>query len=70
MGPNGRKCLVEAWSGYIPKYGDPPFQAQGNSGPGNGTLSNGSGGQMSNHTNGGSNGAAADQLVDEEEEER
>ena len=72
LGPNGRRCLVEAWSGYIPKYGDPPFQAQGNPGVGAGnatSLSNGNGVQ-NNHTNGGSNGSAAVQLVDDEEEER
>lgn len=70
LGPNGRKCLVEAWAGYIPKYGDPPFQAQGSTGGGNGTsLTNGNG-MNNNHINGGANGSPPVQLVDEEEEER
>jgi len=70
LGPNGRKCLVEAWAGYIPKYGDPPFQAQGSTGGGSGTsLTNGNG-MNNNHINGGANGSPPVQLVDEEEEER
>merc|ERR1719244_1110405 len=70
LGPNGRKCLVEAWAGYIPKYGDPPFQAQGNTGVGNGAgLANGNG-INNNHINGGANGTPSVQLVDEEDEER
>ena len=71
LGPNGRKCLVEAWAGYIPKYGDPPFQVQGNAGVGIGNsngLTNGNG--SNNHGNGGVNGTQPVQLVDEEEEER
>merc|ERR1719244_332433 len=70
LGPDGRKCLVEAWSGYIPKYGDPPFQAQNITGVGNGAgLANGNG-INNNHINGGSNGTPSVQLVDEEDEER
>ena len=71
LGHNGRKCLVEAWAGYIPKYGDPPFQAQpGNQGTGPGqALTNGNG-MNNNHVNGGSNVTAPVQLVDDEEEER
>ena len=73
LGPNGRKCLVEAWSGYIPKYGDPPFQGQGNVGVGaaNGAaLTNGNNGAQNSHPNGGTNGSGGVQLVDEEEDER
>ena len=28
MGPHGRRNLVEKWRGFLPKYGDPPFQQQ------------------------------------------
>ena len=61
LGEVGRKALVEAWSGFIPKYGDPPFQSN------NGTsLANGSNnsGQMSHSS------SLSQHLVDEEEEER
>ncbi|XP_023324405.1 WD repeat-containing protein 7 isoform X4 [Eurytemora carolleeae] len=30
MGPTGRKHLVEIWSPYVPKFGDPPFQTSHN----------------------------------------
>ena len=47
MGPQGRRHLVEKWRGFLPKYGDPPFQANGPSG---GDLTSG-------HTNGGNSDA-------------
>ena len=28
MGPQGRRHLVEKWRGFLPKYGDPPFNQQ------------------------------------------
>ena len=36
LGETGRKALVDAWAGFIPKYGDPPFQSSNG-----GSLSNG-----------------------------
>ena len=61
LGEAGRKALVEAWSGFIPKYGDPPFQSNGAS-AGNGSNS----GQMSHS----SSASLSQHLVDEEEEDR
>jgi len=50
LGPTGRTALVEAWSGFIPKYGDPPFQpVQPNNGSVNGTHVNG---PVTGHFNG------------------
>ena len=62
LGEAGRKALVEAWSGYIPKYGDEPFQTNSGS-----HLTNGgqNGGQINS-----SSGGGGLQLMDEEEEER
>lgn len=71
LGPDGRKCLVEAWSGYIPKYGDPPFQAQNVTGNGIGSgspIPNGNGLHAINSN--GTNGTPPSRLVDEEEEDR
>ena len=50
LGPKGRKSLVEAWSQYLPKYGDPPFRlgAHDHNGP--------NGPHPPNQPNGGSNG--------------
>ena len=65
LGESGRKALVDAWSGYIPQYGDAPFQS-----------STGTGGARAPVTNGGpqpqgmSQGQGLPQLVDEEEEDR
>ena len=61
LGEAGRKALVEAWSGFLPKYGDPPFQSSNGSSLTNG--GNGSG-QMSSSV------SFNQHLVDEEEEER
>ena len=63
LGEAGRKALVDAWSGFIPKYGDPPFQSSNG-----GSLSNGGNGtgQMSHS----SSVSLSQHLVDEEEEER
>lgn len=66
LGESGRKALVEAWSGYIPKYGDLPFQSgtSGARGPG---ATNG-GPQPQGMSQG--QGQGPPQLVDEEEEDR
>merc|ERR1719300_848727 len=66
LGPNGRKCLVEAWGGYIPKYGDPPFQVPGN--VSNGSITNGNGQHVNVST--GNSQISCNQFVDEDEEER
>ena len=65
LGETGRKALVEAWSGFLPKYGDPPFQS------GNGqlaSLTNGS--NNSGHMSHSSSTNLSQHLVDEEEEDR
>ena len=66
LGESGRKALVDAWSGYIPKYGDPPFQTStgtsGVRGPG------ANGGPQPQGMNG--SGLGSSQLLDEEEEDR
>ena len=63
LGETGRKALVDAWAGFIPKYCDPPFQSSNG-----GSLSNGGNGtgQMSHS----SSVSLSQHLVDEEEEER
>merc|ERR1719244_1730743 len=60
LGPSGRSALVEAWSGYIPKYGDPPFQPVQHNGSINGGVANGPTTGTPGQVNGG--------LEDDEEE--
>merc|ERR1719244_1168403 len=61
LGPSGRSALVEAWSGYIPKYGDPPFQPVQHNGSINGGVANGPTTGTPGQVNGG---------LEEDEEER
>ena len=58
LGEAGRKALVEAWSGYIPKYGDEHFQTSA------------TGQMMVNGQNGSHVASVGHQLMDEEEDER
>ena len=56
LGAKGRKSLVEAWSQYLPKYGDPPFKLahDGSNGPSGGHA--GPPGQPNRGSAAGSNG--------------
>ena len=63
LGESGRKALVEAWSGFLPKYGDPPFQSSNGASMTNGSNTSG---QMSHS----SSASLSQHLVDEEEEDR
>ena len=67
LGESGRKALVEAWSGYIPKYGDLPFQSSAGTGGARGPVTNG-GAQPQGMSQG--QGQGPPQLLDEEEEDR
>ena len=69
LGEAGRKALVEAWSCYIPKYGDPPFQSSTGT---SGHVANGAnnGAAMSPSPSVASNNSAGHLLMDEEEEDR
>ena len=66
LGEAGRKALVDAWSCYIPKYGDEPFQSVTG-----GPLTNGQhNGQQGGMSHSGSTLSSGHQLVDEEEDDR
>ena len=68
LGETGRKALVDAWSGYIPKYGDPPFQSSTGGHISNGGQ-NGSGGHPGTMSHSGSV-LSGQQLMDDEEDDR
>ena len=67
LGESGRKALVDAWSGYIPKYGDLPFQSSAGTSGARGPVTNG-GAQPQGMSQG--QGQGPPQLLDEEEEDR
>ena len=67
LGEAGRKALVDAWSCYIPKYGDEPFQTVTGGALTNGQHNGGGHGGMSHS---GSSLSSGHQLVDEEEDDR
>ena len=84
LGAKGRKSLVEAWSQYLPKYGDPPFKLahDGSNGPGGGGHAGPpgqpNGGSAAGSNGGGGGGAAGseestapseDEDADEEDDE-
>ena len=83
LGAKGRKSLVEAWSQYLPKYGDPPFKLahDGSNGPGGGHAGppgQPNGGSAAGSNGGGGGGAAGseestapseDEDADEEDDE-
>ena len=59
LGPKGRRSLVEAWSQYLPKYGDPPFKLAHDNGPSHPPPNQPNGGVGSNGGGGGSEESAA-----------
>ena len=82
LGAKGRKSLVEAWSQYLPKYGDPPFKLahDGSNGPSGGHAPPGqpNGGSAAGSNGGGGAGGAGseestapseDEDADEEDDE-
>ena len=66
LGEVGRKALVDAWSCYIPKYGDDPFQSVAGGGVTNGQ--NGGGGMS--HSASMVSGHSGHQLMDDEDDDR
>ncbi len=68
LGPKGRKHLVDAWGHYLPKYGDPPFQTNGQNGNGTGASSP-EGSTTGGHGKEGAGGEDEEEVEEEEDEE-
>ena len=69
LGPKGRKSLVEAWSQYLPKYGDPPFKLDPPNQPNGNSGSNGNGGSNGGAGSEESTAPSEDEDADEDDDE-